>query len=203
MRRTTGLLACLLALATTGLARAQERIPTDQAQQIAKLLQTHADKQTNLPIQSEVDSDKPYAVRHEEFGAMAVPDKKLSADVIAKADKDVAPVGHFWMRKLKPIVDGAPAAGDKLRNVSIDVEDNTVKVTFYLLGVRKGSKGEPELLIYGSGKEPLTVCPLEKADATQTYPIEIDGREDGGAGQITLSISGKYKATLRVAPELD
>lgn len=203
MRRTTGLLACLLTLATVSLARGQERIPTDHAQQIAKLLQDHAAKQANLPIQADVDNDKPYGVRHEEFGALAIPDKKLSADAIAKADKDVVPVGHFWMRKLTPIVNGSPASGDKLRNVSIDVDNNTVKATFYLLGVRKGEKGEPELLVYGSGKDPLAVCPLEKTDAKQTYPIEIDGREDGDAGLITLTIAGKYKSTLRVSPELD
>ncbi|MFO0957454.1 MAG: hypothetical protein U0800_08295 [Isosphaeraceae bacterium] len=203
MKRTTALLACLLALATAGLARAQERIPTEQAQQIAKVLQTHSDKESNLPVKAEVDSDKPFGVRHEEFGAMAVPDKKLTAEVISKADKDVAPVGHFWMKKLKPVVDGKPAATDKLRNVSVDVDNNTINLTFYLLGVRKGEKGDPELVIYGSGKEPLAVRPLEKAEASQTYPIEIDGREDGDAGLLTLMIAGKYKTTLRVIPELD
>lgn len=203
MRRTTGMLGCLLALMTAGPAQAQERIPTDQAQQIARLLQLKGDQESNLPIKADVDADKPFAIRHDVFGALAMPDKKLSADAIAKADKDVVPVGHVWMRKLKPVVDGTPAATDKLRCVKIDLENESVQVTFYLLGVRKGAKGEPELLIYGSGKEPLMVCPLEKSEASQTYPIEFEGREEGDGGVITVMLAGKYKTTLRVAPELD
>lgn len=201
MRKWTWLLT-IASLAVPAAARAQERVPTEQAQQIARLLTEAGEKQADLALKVEVDTDKPFAVRQEQFGAMAIPLKGLSAEKIEKAEKEVVPIGHFWMRNLTPIVDGAPVAASKVRNVSIDFEENKVEVTFYQLGVRKNDKGEVEFLVYGAGKDPLLTKVLERADAAQSYPIEIEGREDDNAGLITLYISGKFRVGIKVAPML-
>jgi hypothetical protein len=202
MRKLSWLLT-VLALAVTSVASAQERVPTEQAQQIAKVLTQAAEKQADLPLKLEPDTDKPFAVRQEQFGAMAIPAKGLSADAIAKAEKEVVPIGQFWMRSLIPTIDGAPAAASKVRSITIEVEENKVDVTFYQLGVRKGEKGDLELIVYGAGKDPLVTKTLEKADSAQSYPIELEGREDdNNTGLITLFISGKYRAIIRVSPML-
>jgi len=196
-------LPTVLVLTATSVASAQERVPTEQAQQIAKILTQAAEKQADLPLKLEPDTDKPFAVKQEQFGAMAIPAKGLGADTIAKAEKEVVPIGQFWMRGLIPTIDGAPAPASKLRTVTIDIEENKAEVTFYQLGVRKGEKGNLELVVYGAGKEPLVTKTLEKADSAQSYPIELEGREDeNNTGLITLFIAGKYRTTIRVSPML-
>lgn len=196
-----GLALAAALLAAAGTARAQERIPTEEAQKIAKALAEQATKLDGLPLKTgEVDTDKPFAVRQDRFGAMAVPTKGLRPEQIGDAGKEITPIGQLWMRNLAPIVSAGPAPEGKLQTVKFEANDQTVSVTLYLMGVRKTAKGDLELVVFGKDKEPLLTSPIDKAESAQSYPIELEGREDGDGGMITFFLSGKFRTNLKVAP---
>src|SRR5262245_26857531 len=88
-------------------AQAQERIPQDEAQKYAKLLSDKTKDLANAPFKTPtLDTDKAGGVHHEEFGAMTIPASGLSAEALEKNGDGVLPLGHLWLRKLAPHVNG-------------------------------------------------------------------------------------------------
>lgn len=188
----------VLFLATV--ASAQERIPDEQAQRIAKHLAEKAATVGDAQVKTDVDTDKPFGLKHEEVGVMVLPDRKLSEDILAKAGKDVVPVGQLWFRGIAPVVDNQPASRDKLRFLDITVKDETLSLPVFLLGARK-QKDALELVVYGKDKEPLVVVPLQKVESGQGLPIELEGKKSGeDRGELTLNVLGKYQAKVTLAP---
>src|SRR5438874_723664 len=118
-------ISALSVLLLTAAASAQERIPDEQVQRIAKLLVEKVATVGDAQVKADVDADKPFGLKHEDVGAMVIPDKKLTEDVLAKAGKEVVPVGHLWFRKVAPVVGGQPAPKDKLRVLDVTVKDET------------------------------------------------------------------------------
>jgi hypothetical protein len=196
--RTTITAASLLLLA--GALLAQERVPAEDAQKAGKQLAEQSAK-LDVPAQVKVepDADKAFAIHHEKVAALVMPDKKLSADTLSKAGKDVVPVGQLWMRRMVPVVEGKSTVNDKLRMIKITIKDEEEPLPLCLLGVRKKGDGL-ELLVYGKDKEPLLTLPLTKADARQDLPIEFDGKKnDNDTATLTINLLGKYEAKLIVA----
>jgi hypothetical protein len=177
---------------------AQEPLPAEQAQKIAAVLAEHAGKLTDAQVKTDVDAKKPYGVTKGELGAVVIPDKALTAEVLTKAGKDVVPLGQLWMRGLTPVVSGNATAADKLRIVEVKHKDDKHDLPLLLLGARS-AKGKLELVVYAKDKEPLLVLPLETADHNQEQPIEFTGKGEGESGTITLHVLGKYQAELPVA----
>lgn len=189
-----------LSLGTLPVA-AQERIPQDQALKYSKILTDHAGKLADLQLKSEVDTDKPFGLRHGEVGVMVIPDKKLSADILAKVDGDVTPIGHLWFRKISPHIDGKTTPNEKLRIVTVTADDQDHPLPLFLLGVRK-KNDKLELVIFAKDKEPLLATPLEKIDRNQELPIELEGKKnDNDTGLLTLNLLGKYQAKVTVAAQ--
>jgi hypothetical protein len=183
-----------------GFAPAQERIPDEEALRIAKLLIEQAGKEANLAFKMEADADKPFGLKGGEAGAMIIPNKKLTADDIAKAGKDVTPIGHLWFKKVAPIVDGKTATGDKVRSITVNADGQDHQVTLYLVGVRK--KDKLELVFFGKDKEPIFTTPLTQTDSKQDSPIEFEAKKTGEKmADVTFRVLGKYEAKLAVAAE--
>ena len=68
-----------------------------------------------------------------------------------------------------------------------------------LLGVRQGAGDKLELLVFGKGKEPLLVLPLNKAAREQKWPLEFTAEREGDASaRVTLLLVGKYEASFLV-----
>jgi hypothetical protein len=179
-----------------GVAGAQERLPLENAQRFAKLFVEQAAKLTDAQVKTDVDAEKPCCITKGEPGAMIIPDKNLSADALAKAGKDVTPLGQLWMRKLTPVVDGKPVPGDKLRIVTVTVKNADEPMVLCLAGVRKKGDGL-ELVLYAKDKEPLLTVPLEKVETKQELPVELDGKKgDNDTGVLILSVLGKYQAKV-------
>jgi hypothetical protein len=192
--------AGLLLLA--GVARAQDRIPQDEARGYARALTDVAKKVDDAPIKLEADPEKPVGIRHDEHGLMVIPAKGLSAEALAKADKEVVPVGQLWLRKLTPVVADQPVADDKLRGLPVTIDGNEVRLSLCLLGAKKTAAGDWELLVYGKDKEPLARLPLKATDGAQDLPIELEGkRNDNGTGSLTIKVLGKHEATLVLGPQ--
>ena len=132
---------------------------------------------------------------------MVVPDKRLSKDKLAKAGKDVVPVGQVWLRKWTVVAGGKPVAEDKLRVVTINVDDKDRPMPLLLVGVRKGDRGL-ELVAYGKDTEPVLTVPLKPVDFIQESPVELEWqRGEKDADSLTLTLLGKYQAVLPVAKQ--
>src|SRR5262249_50882331 len=104
MKPSTAALALLLCASAAG---AQDRLPRDEARAPAKLIMTAAAaKKVKLPLDVQPDTDKPYANRKDEYGAMFLPDKRLTAERLEKAGKDLVPVALLWTHRLGPVSGG-------------------------------------------------------------------------------------------------
>jgi hypothetical protein len=192
----TTLLALALLLGVRS-AAAQERIPDDHAKMIAKSL-VEASAKIKGPLTVEVDADKPFAKRKDEHGAMVLPAKKLTAEMIDKAGADIVPIGLLYVRQLSLMAEDKLLPVEKMHEVSFKHNENEVTVHLCYLGVQK-AKDKTNLVILGKEKKPLVSIPLAKIDEKQELPLEfLVSIEPDDTATIKLTILGKQKATLTV-----
>lgn len=174
------------------------RLPQDEAKGYAKVC-VEQTSLTDAQIGMDVDAEKPCAVRGEGGGAMLIPDKKLSAKAIQDAGKDIIPVGQLWLRKWRPTIDGKLVADDKLRIMNIKIEDKDRPMPLLLLGVRRKSEKDLELVVYAKATEPLMVLPIKPVEFVQELPVEVKWeRGEKVVDPLTLTILGKYQAVVPV-----
>src|SRR5215471_4638302 len=91
MKFTSAVVAVLLCV--NG-APAQDRVPQEEARALAKVI-TAVGKKARPPLEVDPDTDKPYAKKKDDYGAMFIPDRRLSAERLAGAGKELVPVGHL------------------------------------------------------------------------------------------------------------
>lgn len=195
---TVALLALLAGIVT---AQSANRLPQEEAKGYAKpCVERAATVVTDAQISMDVDPDKPCAERGEGGGAMVVPDKKLTEKALAGVGNDVVPVGQLWLRKWTLVAKGKPVANDKLRIITVTIEDNERPLPLFLLGVRKKDEKDLELVIYAKNSEPLQVVPLKKLETASSQPLELEwSRGDKDADNLTLNVLGKYQTVLKIA----
>jgi hypothetical protein len=187
---------CLVLVISPALA--DDRLPQEEAQRYAKLCVEQGALLTDTQLKVTADPSKPCAVRGEGGGAMVIPDKDLSAKKLGKAGKGVIPVGQLWLRKWSPVVDGKVTPNDKLRIVTVNLDEKNRPMPFFLLGVRKGKK--PELVVYARDSEPLLVLPLKKLETVPKLPLELEWkRGEKDADFLTLNVLGKYQTVMAIA----
>jgi len=192
------MLAAVLFLAGFSLARAQEALPREKALKAAFQLCRELPKMLETPIPTDPDVKRPVGVCADDRGLMILPESKLSLDVVAKAGAKTASIGQLWLLKVAPTVAGEPAKADQLHMVDVDLDQETVTVSLCALGVRKGADGQPELLVYGKGKEPLLHVAMTKISENQENPVEVSAERQGDSGVVTVKILGKYTANFEV-----
>jgi len=185
-----------------GAAWAQSnRLPQDEAQRFARLCVARAAQLTDAQIKMEVDTDKACAERGEGGGAMVVPDKNLSEKTLLPKDGNVRPLGQLWLRKWTLVVAGQAVPRDRLRIVTVNIDDKDRPLPLFFLGVRGGGQG-PELVAYASESEPLLVLPLQKMEMGQTLPLELEWKRGAkDTDPLTLNVLGKYQAVLTIAKQ--
>src|SRR5262245_6303245 len=193
------LLVAVVLLGAAAPARAQERVPEEEARAIARRL-LDAVKEVKLPLKSEVDADKVFAMRRNEFGALVLPDRRLEAGLFDKLDTAIVPVGQLWLRNLAPTVDGKTVPADKLQTVKLTVQEMNLEVVVCQLGLRK-SDGKAELVVLSKGTEPLARLARKAATEKQTLPLEFDPVLEGQErAHLHLGLAGKFQANVTVVP---
>ena len=181
---------------------AQEELPRLDAVKFAALLNFDLEKLADTPIPTDADVKRPFGVKAEKRGGLVVPEAKLSPATISGAGKEVVPVGQLWLVGVVPAKDGQPVSGEQLKLVTIQYEGRDVTLALCVLGVRKGAGDKPELLVFGKGKEPLLVLPLNKANREQKWPLEFTVEREGEAsGRVALTLVGKYETSFLVKAE--
>lgn len=184
-------------IAVAALAGAQQtRLPQEETRRYAKICAEQA-VIADPQIKIDVDPERACAERGEGGGAMVIPDKKLSAKIVAA--QQVIPVGQLWLRKWNLVVGDTPVAADRLRVMSINVDDKDRPMPLFLLGLRKQAD-KAELVIYGKDLEPLQSLPLEAMDIIPELPLEIEWkRGEKNVDLLTLKIAGKWHTAVHVA----
>lgn len=188
--------ATLCSTAFTALG--QEALSREDAMKYAFLVALHEPASMQAPIKVDADLKRPFAGHDGDYGAMVLPETKLTAATLQAAGRDVLPLGQLWLVKLTPMVNGSGVEASSLQIVRIPHDGETVRAPLCLLGVRKTEAGSLELFVYGRGKEPLLRVPLSKTQRTQTMPIELTGERESDGGKLKLSIVGQYEAEIPV-----
>jgi hypothetical protein len=185
-------------LITVGPALSQERLSRQEALKYAFVLSADLKRLQGTPIPTDPDVKRPVGVRDEDYAGMVLPETKLSQDALAKADKEVVPVGQLWLHRLAPLGGSAVVPETKLLRVTVNHEGNDATLVLCALGVRQSAEGKLELLVYGKEKEPVLRAALKPASIAQDNPLELaaERRDDGGL--LTLRILGKYEASFMV-----
>jgi len=180
--------------------RAQERIPADKAEEIARLLSDHVAKLNDLQLKTQIDVTKPYGLLAGDRGVMVIPETKLSAGALKNTGKDIIPLGQLWFHKVAPAKDGKVVAEDQLRFETVNADGKDHKLVFCILGVRKSDGGDLELVVYAKGKEPILKAAITKSDARVDLPIELEAKKDtDDTATLTLNILGSHRASIAVA----
>lgn len=191
------LVAGLLALVQSGFT--QEQIPREDALKYAFFVSADLKKLQDTPIPTDVDLKHPVAMKDGDYGALLLPEAKLTAAAISGATGKVAPVGQLWLRQLTLMKEGEAVTSDKLRMVTLEAPSGELAdVVQCALGAKAADSGEVELLVYGKDPTPVVRVPMKKVESQQQTPILMDAHRDYESGQIKLKILGKYEATLTV-----
>lgn len=193
--KKTILLAVLLAGISA--APAQQNVSREDCLKAAFAVSLDLKQMLNTPIPTDPDVKRPVIVRAGDQGGMVLPESKLSLEALAKAGKDVLPIGQLWLRKVTLVCAGQPAREDQLQLVTVGGAEQA-KVALCALGARRDAAGKLELLVYGKGKEPLLRAPLRDISTQQENPIEMSGEPQGEGSLVRLKILGKYEASFTV-----
>ena len=195
MKKLTAL-AAIAAFAPALLA--QDAIQLDEAQKAARKLSANAAQITDAPFPVETDLEKPQGIKAEGVGLLVLPDRKLTAELLAAANSAITPLGQLWMLKLAVAANGKATASEKLRHLTITDGEKEREVSLYYLGATKTDAGGLELVVYAKDREPLLRVPIKKRVAgKQEFPIEVSGvKNDDHSGTLSLRLFGEYDAQL-------
>jgi hypothetical protein len=150
------LLPALHLIATCAVAQEIRQVPAEQAGKIARKVAVALGSVSDAPFAVDADADKSAGIKGSgETGLLAIPDRKLTAENVANAGKDVTAIGQLWMRNVVPAVNNSSADPAKLRTVTVRDGDNEAKVEVYFLGITKSDAGAMELGLYAKDKELL------------------------------------------------
>lgn len=195
------LLPFLVLITTFAIAEEIQQMPAEQIGKIARKAVELLGSPSDAPFAVDADAGKAAGIKAGgDAGLLAIPDRKLTADSVAGAGKEVSGIAQLWMRNVVPAVGNAAPDAGKLRTVTFRDGDNEAKVEVYFLGISKTDAGALELALYAKDREPLMKVPLVKTDAAASaVPIALDGHKEGeNSGVLVVTIFGSYKADIIV-----
>lgn len=194
------LLLCLSVLASLTL-RAQDPLPRAEAVRFAALLNLDLEKLKDTPIPTDADVKRPFGIRADKRGGLLVPEAKLSIQTLAKAAKEIVPVGQLWLAGVVPQRGSEAVPKSELKLVTVEHEGREVTLPLCVLGVRRTEAGELELLVFGKGRDPLLKLPLKKLASgprEAAAPLEFTAERAAEGAKITLLVVGAFEATFEV-----
>lgn len=181
------------------LSAQETRLPQDETRRFAKLC-VEQTMLADAQLKFDVDPDKACAERGEGGGAMVVPAKNLSVE---KLGSDVVPIGQLWLRKWTAVIDGKAAPKERVRMMSIRIDDKNRPMPLFLLGLRQ-KNGKEELVVFAKNFEPFQVLPATKIEQIPTLPVEIEWKAgEKNLDTLTITVAGKVRATMLVTRQLD
>jgi hypothetical protein len=179
-------------------AGAQEKISAEQMHKIAPMLLENSARLKSVQLKINADAEKADGMKANDAGLIVLPDKDLTVEKLARAGKEIVPLGQLYLRGIAPAKDGKPADNDRMHILMIEDSGKAQRVWLCLLGAQKRD-GKLELVLYGSEKIPLLRAELRQHETSQDkdtpITVSVEKREDKSA-DVTLGILGKYQATF-------
>ncbi len=175
-------------------------IPAPTLERRAKQLVEAAAQVTDAAVKCVPDETKIAGLHAPgSVGVILIGDQRLSEDAIKKAGKEPTPVGLLFLIDLGLVSNNQPIPADKLRPLTVkDQQGNERKLSLaHLAIVSDGS--QQKLQLYGKGKQPLLETPLLAAQGNA--PVSLDAKPAEKGARLTLTLAGKFQATLQVAPQ--
>lgn len=188
-----------ISLALVGLltiANAQERIEVSKAKEYAQLTRQNPELLKTAPLYFEADLDQPVGLANNDFGGLVIPRADLAEGSEADVGREPVAIGEIWLYNLTLDKDGWPVSENNLDIVTLNTNEGIAKFPRCILGVKKTGANSPVLMVFGKTQKPLLTVPLTKIHKNQSVPLDMSASEDG---RVTLSISGKYQASFKVA----
>ena len=91
------LLPAFLLIATCAIAAEIQQMPAEQVAKIARVVAEALGSPSDVPFAVDADADKSAGIKGGgETGLVLIPDRKLTAESVANAGKEVTPLGHLW-----------------------------------------------------------------------------------------------------------
>jgi hypothetical protein len=173
-------------------------LPLEEAQRYARVCVQQVGALADAQIIIKADTKKPCATLGEGGGAMVVPDEKLSVKKVQEA-RELVPVGQLWFRKWTTVIKNKPVPAERLRMVTIHVDDKDRPMALFLVGVRQKGKAGLELVLYAQDNVPHLVLPLEKLMRDQELPVELEWqRGEKNSDSLIVKLVGKYHAVIPI-----
>lgn len=177
------------------------KLDEEKAQMIAKLCvngEATSKKQAPLKITPAVKNAVGFNLKKR--AAIVVPSTDLTAATIAKADKEIVPIGVLYLYGVTPVVVDEPLAQTNHRTFEIKVEGKSdVLIAAMQLAVTKVA-GKPVLLVYSDAKEPVLVTTLVETKGTTDIPLELEVAPAGDQRAIlTLKAFGAHRGSIMIA----
>ena len=177
-------------------AHAQERLSREESLKYAFFAAANLKEMLSTPIPTDPDVKRPVGYRDGDYGALMLPEAKLSAS-LANLGSDPVPVGQVWMVKLAPMSQGEAVPESKLKKVHVVAGDNEADAVVCVLAVAK-EDDKASLLVFGKGKEPVLKVPLKTISEEQENPLDFTAERQDDGGVLTVKIAGKYEAAFKV-----
>jgi len=195
------LVCSLLIVGVCAVAQEIQQVPTYVAVKIAQRVTSSLGNPADAPFAVDPDVKKLGGVMSSwDTVLIALPDRKLTPDMLAAVGKEVGAVGHLWMHQVVPFVNGAATPSEKLRSFMMADNGKEKKVEGYYLGFAKSDSGTLELSVYEKDKAPLIKVPLAKTGgAASAVPIHLGGRKAGErTGVLIITLFGNCRAEVAV-----
>ena len=183
-------------------AQEVERIDGEKAGKAAKVLIPPTAKLPDVPFQLKPNVPHSLGFAIKKRAVFVIPDERLSADAIAKAEQQFVPLGVLYFVRIAPVVVESPLPGEKQRLVEVaDGNDKTTVSVFYL--ATSNVAGRPVLLVYGKDKAPVLVTTLVDADEDRKVPVQLDALPGGGDSRATLlvTIGGRFRGAIQLTTQ--
>lgn len=190
-----------LFLSAFAMADDAERLTPEHVSRIGAPLLSGLNNLADLPLKIDPDLDKATGLKVKDRGAIVLPARGLTAEMVEKAERDVVPVGYVVLHRITPIVANQQIGRDEHRTVSLTVEDKTAEVAVIQLGVTKVA-GRLVLVGYTKSATPAFVTTLVDSGVAGDYPLDLEASSAGeGRATVTLTLGGKYRAGVDVAAQ--
>lgn len=192
----TKLTLSLLLLGLTA-ATAQEKLSEEQLGKIAPKLYEAQQKLKDLQFKVGLAAEKCDGLKASDVAVVVALDRDLTPEKLEKADKNLIPLGHLYLKGLSPAKKGKPTENDRMHILMIDDKGTTHRVWLCLLGAQKRD-GKLELVLFGSEKKPLFSVALKKHEGSSKSPVEISGEkgDDKDSAELTIDVLGQYRAEV-------
>lgn len=177
-----------------------QKLEGAEAEKLARLCTEALGKSDRpAPVKVTPDVKRSLGLKAREVVVLLVPDAKLTAKALEKADREIIPLGLLLTKRVTvvPVYEPVPAASH--RAVEITVGDNTARITVMHLAATRVA-GRLVLLVYADGNTPVLVTTLVEAERATGHVLNVEPRpQRDDRALLFLGVLDRFEAAFLIA----